>query len=282
MIYISSFCIKAKTVRESIERLASLGYRRIELSGGMAKEEDMTRTLLSLKKDFGVDLICHNYFPPPPENFVLNLASLDDGIFRKSVDHFKKAVELSQQLEAPVFGLHAGFFMDIPVEQIGKQIKLQKLYDQQACFDRFCKGFEEIKRRSGKIKLYVENNVLSATNYKEFGGVNPLMLTSFADYIELKKRLDFELLLDVGHLKVSAQTFNFNFQKELKNFWPQSDYIHISDNDGLGDSNQGLLLNSDLVLFLRENSLKNKVLTLEMRIDEASLKTSYLILEKLI
>ena len=77
-------------------------------------------------------------------------------------------------------------------------------------------------------------------------------------------------------------TFNFNFQKELKNFWPQSDYIHISDNDGLGDSNQGLLLNSDLVLFLRENSLKNKVLTLEMRIDEASLKTSYLILEKLI
>jgi sugar phosphate isomerase/epimerase len=71
--------------------------------------DDLLNDLLELKAKYNLTYRCHNYFPPPPKSFVLNLASLDDDIFQMSMDHAKKALELSESLGADKYGLHAGF-----------------------------------------------------------------------------------------------------------------------------------------------------------------------------
>ena len=76
MIYISTSCIKNnKKIKTSVEELAINGFSNIELSGGTEPYDQMEYDLLELKDKYNLNYRCHNYFPPPIEPFVLNLAS---------------------------------------------------------------------------------------------------------------------------------------------------------------------------------------------------------------
>jgi hypothetical protein len=56
----------------------------------------------------------------------------------------------------------------------------------------------------------------------------------------LKKLIDFNLLLDVAHLKVSAHTLGLDFNSELTHMANYSDYWHLSDNNNLADQNNSI------------------------------------------
>ena len=45
------------------------------------------------------------------------------------------------------------------------------------------------------------------------------------------------MLLDTGHLKVSARTLNFDPKKFIERFKPHIKIVQISDNDGTADQN---------------------------------------------
>ena len=66
------------------------------------------------------------------------------------------------------------------------------------------------------------------------------MLTHPKEIIEFFKKCDKNvgLLLDVGHLKVSAKTHGFNLLKAHEKLKPFIEGYHLSDNDGLRDSNR--------------------------------------------
>ena len=68
---------------------------------------------------------------------------------------------------------------------------------------------------------------------------DPLLLTHPKEIIEFFKKCDKNvgLLLDVGHLKVSAKTYGFNLFKAHEMLKPYIEGYHLSDNDGLKDSN---------------------------------------------
>ena len=80
MIYISSSCIKAKTIKESVTILAEAGFKNIELSGGTQYYSSFETDLIKLQDKYGLNYQLHNYFPPPPNHFVLNLASINKDI----------------------------------------------------------------------------------------------------------------------------------------------------------------------------------------------------------
>ena len=42
------------------------------------------------------------------------------------------------------------------------------------------------------------------------------MMTNYNDYKSLKEKIDFNLLLDVAHLKVSAKTLGLNWRDEFE------------------------------------------------------------------
>ena len=275
MIYVSSSCSKQKKIGAAIRELAEHGFHNIELSGGTKYYKGYENDIFDLKEKYNLDLLVHNFFPPPEEDFVLNLASLDDAIFEKSVVQLRKAIQLARLLGTDKFGFHAGFYMDVDVDKIGKAISTSHLYNKEQAYERFCNGFNLIKRESKKIRIYIENNVYSKTNFNIYGRQIPFMLTSSADYRELQQHIDFKLLLDVAHLYVSSQTLGFDFDSQLEEMIKETDYIHVSDNDGRHDQNVEFMSGSKLLDKMKKKRLKDKTITLEIYTGIDHLRTSF-------
>jgi len=282
MIYVSTSCVKHNKIIDSVKELANNGFKNIELSGGTQYYDGFENDLLYLKEKHTLNYVCHNYFPPPKQHFVLNLASLNDEIYNNTLNHIKNTITLSKVLGAEKLGFHAGFFIDIKVNEIGKKITKEVLFDKDKAVKRFIRGVSELTEFAGQFKLYIENNVFSSTNYKSYKGENFFMLTNSTDFFNLKKDLNFNLLLDVAHLKVSSKTLKLNFEEELLNLIKNSNYIHISDNDGFHDLNNTLTSNSELVKLLKKSDLSNKDFTLEIYDNMDKIKDTYKILNEVI
>ena len=263
MIFVSSACVKHNKIKYSVQELVNYGFKNIELSGGTNFYNGFVDDLLELKDKYNLNYICHNYFPPPKNHFVLNLASLDNNVFQKSFNHLEKSIDLSRKLNSKKFGLHAGFYHNIPLNQIGKRITKQKLFDKEKSVLRFCNAFNSLKEKNPDISLYIENNVLSNENFNNFGE-NFFMLTNMSEYLGLIKKIDFNLILDTGHLKVSCNSLNLNFEKEFDYLFNKSDYLHISDNNCYVDQNKGLQKSSNLYSILSQYSLSNRTVTIEV------------------
>jgi sugar phosphate isomerase/epimerase len=282
MIYISSSCVKHTKIRDSVQELATNGFQNIELSGGTEYYEDFENDLLELKDKYNLNYRCHNYFPPPKEPFVLNLASLNDETFQMSFDHLQQAIALSNRLGADKFAFHAGFFIDIRLSEIGKKLSLDNLFDEKEAIERFCNAYSVIKKQAKNVSLFIENNVFSKTNADTYDGENPFMMTNFNEYKSLKEIIDFNLLLDVAHLKVSAKTLRLDWEEEFENMISVSSYIHVSDNDGFHDLNNQLSKSSSLLSMLKQSDTKNKDFTLEIYDGMNAIKKSYEVLSEVV
>ena len=131
---------------------------------------------------------------------------------------------------------------------------------------QFIKSWKDLKKQAGKkVNLYIENNVLSFENYKNFNKKNPFFFTDYNSYLLLRRKINFKILLDLGHLYVSCKTLNRSFLKDAKKLSKLTDYFHISDNNGKKDENKGLIKNSEISKFLQKKIIKkNSTLTLEI------------------
>ncbi len=247
MIYISSSCVKADTIKESVLTLVHEGFRNIELSGGTKYYNNLVDDLLELKEKYNLNYLVHNYFPPPKQDFVLNLASLDEKIYSKTLKHLEASLELTRLLGGTRFSFHAGFYVDPRVGELGKVFKHSELYNREQAINQFCKGFEFLRNKFDDVELYIENNCYSSSNYFVYNNFIPFMLLNLQDYQNLQSKIDFNLLLDIAHLLVSAKTLGCDFEKELGVFFEGTDYIHISGNDALHDQNFGLLEDCSLI-----------------------------------
>lgn len=282
MIYVSSSCSNNTKIKDSILELVKNGFYNIELSGGTKYYKDIEADLIELKKKYKLNFLLHNYFPPPREEFVLNLASLDDEIYNKSLKQYKSAILLSKKLGAKVYGIHAGYFIDFKPDEAGKDIIKRDLFDKEESLKRFCDGFRILKKEAEDcdIELYIENNVLSHYNYSKFDSKSPFMLIDKFDYDNLTNRIDFKLLLDIAHLKVSLNSIGKKIGDQLGQLISSSDYIHVSENNGLSDQNNQIHKNSDIIHLLSQYDLKNKNITLEIYGGLSEVINSYEIIKK--
>jgi sugar phosphate isomerase/epimerase len=276
MIFISSAYSSEKKIRHSIEELSSHGFNNIELTGGTRYYRDIKNDLFELKKSHDLNFLIHNYFPPPREDFVLNLASLNESISRKSIEQCKKSIDLSRILDANKVSFHAGFMIDIPVNEIGKEIHKTNLFEKEKALSKLYENCEELlDYANGDMEIYLENNVYSLINSQNFGRDCPVFLINCEDFIEIRKNVNVKLLLDVAHLNVSSKTLGFPFGPELEKMLSISDYIHISDNDGLTDQNLPFLPKSQMLKKLSSYALADKIITLEIYSNIERITESY-------
>ena len=112
MIYVSSSCVRAKKIKDSVLTLVENGFKNIELSGGTHYYDGFDEDLLELKDKYDINYQCHNYFPPPKRHFVINLASPNDEIYEKSKEFIRDSLKLSSKLGSARYGFHGGFFID--------------------------------------------------------------------------------------------------------------------------------------------------------------------------
>lgn len=249
MIYVSSSCIKKNKIAEVIEQFASNNIRNIELSGGTDYYCDLESDLTILRHKYGLQYAFHAYFPPPKIPFVVNLASCNDHIYNSSIEHYVQCIEMMKRLRCSNLSIHAGFLVEIGVNEIGKRLNDRIVYDEDKAYERFCDAYKYIAKicNENGISLYLENNVLSAENYKEFDYHNYMMMTDYDSIMKMKEKLDFNLLLDLGHLYVSAKTLKLNYQQECTMLQQYIKWIHISENNGLLDEHKPLKEDSAII-----------------------------------
>lgn len=265
MIYISSACIKKNKISEVIQELAIHNIENIELSGGTDYYNELESDLKQLKRIYNLNYACHAYFPPPQVPFVVNLASCNDQIYQQSINHYVNCIELLKSMDCKVLSIHAGFLVEIGKDEIGKKLNSRVVYDESKAYDRFCTAYEHIAKLCGKnnIDFYLENNVLSAENYQGFDCHNYMMMTDYASIKKMKRQLDFNLLLDLGHLYISANTLGLDYAQECNKLKEYVKWIHMSENNGLCDEHKPLKINSRITEEFHKMSYPGINVTLE-------------------
>ena len=280
MIYVSSSCIKAQYIKQSVKILAESGFSCIELSGGSEYYPQILEDLLELKEKYNLQFACHNYFPPPKNgDFVINLASLNSAVFERSLEHLHTALEWSYLLGSSHFGFHAGFFLPLHSNELGA-LELRnkhRIYNKHKAIEQFIKGYQVLHKSAKRlgITLYVENNVVSSAYARKYGTWDLAMLLCLEDLFYLQEAINCKLLLDVGHLKVSASTMGKDFMSELEGCARVADYIHLSDNNSLSDENKSISMESEFLPTLASFHHSQKIYTLEVYSGLDSLKKSY-------
>tara|TARA_B100000029_G_C17554210_1_gene951158 strand:- start:206 stop:1051 length:846 start_codon:yes stop_codon:yes gene_type:complete len=237
MIYISTGLMKDLSIEQTINHLSENGIKNIELSGGH-HDPNIFEKLKSFKPE--VNFMLHNYFPPPKIPFTLNLATLDEQIYKVCKNHIMNTIRMSSKLDIPYYSFHAGFLIDPDPKELGKKISHQKINDEKIATDKFLERLNllAIEARKEGVKLLVENNVINKQNFETFK-TNPLMMTSIEQTESLIKNFpsDVNILLDLAHLKVSAKTLNFSPSEFLEKLDYKIKAYHISDNGGEFDTN---------------------------------------------
>ncbi len=265
MIYISSACVKRNNIAEVITLLGKQGIKNIELSGGTDYYEEIEKDLKILKKKYGLTYACHAYFPPPKEPFVVNLASCNDKIYRQSIEHYEKCITMLNRIGCKVLSIHAGFMVELGIDEIGKKLNSRIVYDKKEAYDRFCSAYRYISKQCeyNGIEFFLENNVLSSENYAEFGRNNYMMMTDYNSIMEMREQLDFKLLLDLGHLHVSSRTLGLCFQEECEKLRKYVGWVHLSENNGFFDEHKPLKEESEILEEFRKLYIPHMNITLE-------------------
>lgn len=254
-IFISTGGFKDIPGDQAMLRLVECGISSVELSGG-AYSSQILQSLF--ESDCGAKFHFHNYFPVPEEAFVLNLSSLDSEISKKSISHVIKAIDESAKLGITNYSFHAGFLVDPKPKELGKVFQNVDLVDRSLALSLFVERVNFLSDYAAGlgIQLLIENNVVTKENLNKFGD-NPFLFTDPLGAKELINELhsNIGILLDVAHLKVSANTLGYKPEEMFDIMNHRIKAYHLSDNDGLVDQNQSVSEASYFWPFIKGDAL---------------------------
>lgn len=233
----SSLAFMGKPAEEVIAIAQENGFI-LEFSSGMPYRPDMEQLFL----DAPVKRFAHNYFPAPEIPFVLNLGSGNEEIRRNSILFCVNGIRLSHAVGAPFFSAHAGFCIDPKPAELGQQLVKVKSFDREKHWQLFIEAIREVLELTADLPtgFLIENNVLAKMNVYEDGS-NPLLNVEVGEMQKMLEEITdprVGILLDTAHLKVSANTLNFDLVSAARTILPSVRCVHHSDNDGLLDNNQ--------------------------------------------
>jgi sugar phosphate isomerase/epimerase len=247
-LYVSTNCFQDRSPDGILTAIRQGGWTHIEFSGIRASSKEAIRLCRRLRSE-GIEVMLHNYFPPSDEAFVLNLASLDPNLLKRSRRHCEEAILLSAELGAPFFAAHAGFAADFPPLLLGDPKGLQRFrqerkgrwFEKEAndIFAESVKWLTDFGRRHG-VRFLVENHV-AEEGLGSDGARSLLLCLEAEDLAMLAKKVgeeSFGILLDVGHLRCTSRVLGFSKGEFCRALSPWICAFHLSDNDGRRDSHQ--------------------------------------------
>ncbi len=252
-VYVSSGGLKNINATQAIKKFSLGGISEIELSGGKF-QKNVEKKIITLSNKHNLRI--HNYFPVPKKPFVINLASSNKNILNKSIAQAKKAINLASKMNSKYYSFHAGFLIDPSPKLLGKEFNMIKITDRNTALKIFKKSvilLNKIAKRKNVI-IFIENNVITKKNIKTFNS-NPLLLTNPKEISDFFKKIpkNIRLLLDVAHLKVSAKTEGFSLSNSFKILNNLTGGYHLSDNNGLVDSNESFSSKTWFFKYIKKN-----------------------------
>jgi len=254
--FVSTGCFTAEGLHEIIALCIQHGLD-LELSSSVPFSPN--NACLAKRAKENMRLLVHNYFPPPPVPFALNLASTDPEVHRLSVELCCYAIRLCGEIEAPFYSVHAGFALHLNHKDLGNpqlqgRIAEQKGIPRERAYETFLATIRRLASVASdeNVELLVENNVAAIENISR-DGANTLLLSdpdeirTFFDDLSLP---NVGLLMDTGHAKVSAATLGTSPERYFEELAPLVRCLHLSDNDGRRDTNRPVTADAWFAPFL--------------------------------
>ena len=223
-IFISTGAFQTTSLTEIVTICDELDFHNIELSSGLPFSKNLDDVVVATKQK--CRLLVHNYFPPPEEPFALNLAAKNPKVL---------------QLGSPFFSVHSGFAFEVDPSRLGRNLSHASRYPLQEAKEIFVDSVQLLCEyaNSFNVAIAIENNVIAPMNLVE--GKNLLLLGTSADELleirELVNKRNFGFLIDVGHLKISANSLHFDVRQFMSKVQETITAFHLNDNDGVYDSN---------------------------------------------
>ena len=239
-IGLSSCCFTADTIEGVESQAGMLSCDIVEWSGNISFTP-YAEVLSQLKRSRQVNCI-HHYFPSHDPPVLVNLAHPDT--CNASVKHVKRSLRLCNELEVPIYGVHAGYAINPKPSRLGRPQLDSPRIDMGESADLFFHALDQLLPEAERlgVKLLLENNVVAHYNFNPEDG-NVYWLSSPETTLPILERYaasDLGVLLDVGHLDVSARTLEFDRLEYVELVLDRIREVHLSENDGLEDLNQPL------------------------------------------
>lgn len=271
--YLSTSCFRKAPLAEAIRSCAELGVRNVEVSAPHPCQTiDEFAAVFRAFRAEGFRFTIHNYFPPPEESFVLNPGALDAGdreATRRLVDG---VLALSEPSGTPVYGIHTGY--------VGKAMALS---DGMFAFDETASDYaaavdaavafinETAPRFQARGVVFALENLFPATKRRHS------LFCSLEEIDEIMNQVPASvgLLLDLGHLNISATLLGFDrmafLDRFLARYGDRLVEVHISENNGEKDEHLPLYADSwqfgvlDLIRAAPVELLDRRIYCLEAR-----------------
>ena len=235
-LFFSTSCLSEQyNYSEILNLFQRQGIKNVEL--GVCLDQQLNAK--KLIKKYGFNYIIHQLFPPPEESFVVNLASKKDSILQKSLNQTLKSIDFCTDNDISFFSFHAGFRGD-PNENF--RFDFNNLLSYEESFNIFKESIMKIVEYAEERNVYlgIENNVLADYNLKNNRN-EIFLMCEFWEFEKIFSEINSKnlgVLLDLGHLKVTANMLNFDcneFISKIKNYVLA---IHIHENNGILDDHQ--------------------------------------------
>ena len=109
-VYISTSCLaNGRNIFHVLDIYSRADLTNIELGVSHDYIDGFSSTRF---KKYNFNAIVHHYFPPPKKSLILNLASQDPVILKRSKYQIKESIEFCHSTGAELLTFHAGFRVD--------------------------------------------------------------------------------------------------------------------------------------------------------------------------
>lgn len=232
----TTFAKLGMPVTRVLSQLIRHGVTNVELGSTHRPEKGLVKAL----RRIGMRYLVHNNFPARSSRFIINPASGNPHIRKKSLCILRANIHFSAQIGARLFTFHPGFATDPQGESLGPECydfnfasALEKRSVSCSCFELFMESARQLSAyaRSAGVLLAVETQG-SVAHHRQ------LILQHPEELIIFTRAFSPEIIglnMNIGHLFLASRVFGFDPCETAFRFAPHTLAMELSHNDGEND-----------------------------------------------
>ena len=234
-VYVSTVNLGSGPLPQVMEEMGHLPYPAVEISSGHQVESDSWNSILGYVRAHDAAVLLHNYAPPEPDDLLINLSNPDPAVRSQVIRFVKSRIDMTEELGADYYSFHAGY--RVPYRFGVRHYPPSEVLPRERALEIFVEALKVVMvyAEERSVHVGVENHIV------EHGNEGNLILDDEADFESLFHEIDSDFLhlhLDVGHLKVTAQTLGVDPHSFIEAFRHKIVGVHLNDNDGTADHHQ--------------------------------------------
>lgn len=232
----TTFASDRSNLEEVLQKCQDNEIKHIELGSNHSFSDDFW----GITKKFDLEYLVHNYFPIPEKSFVLNIASEDEKIYKKSIDHVKTAIDFCNQIGAKLYTFHPGFLTDPDGSNLSSINYDFQWNNDKLKGNKYKSAYERMIRSLGIIIKYAKNqNVRIAIETEgSFQRKDHLIMQHPEEYHKFMKEFDPDdigINLNIGHLFLASKAFDFIIGDFINTVQKYIVAMELSHNNGIVD-----------------------------------------------